>query len=107
MMRVMLLPGQAGKRVVVINDDGEIIQELEVAGSAKETMPETESKTGLTLKLTGETGNVFFMIGKARRTLQKSGLPNWEAIFNEFHEKATSGDYDHAMATAMEYFEVE
>ena len=53
------------------------------------------------LKLTGEDGNAFFILGKARRVALKNGL-DWEAIKTQ----ATSGDYHHLLATMMEYFDV-
>lgn len=53
------------------------------------------------LKLTGEDGNAFVILGRAKRVAQANGL-DWEAIRNE----ATSGDYDHLLQTMIKYFEV-
>lgn len=57
------------------------------------------------LRLTEEDGNAFVLIGKARRVARAAGWPEEEveAMMNE----ATSGDYDHLLATLMEWFDVE
>lgn len=52
------------------------------------------------LKLVGEDGNAFAILGRARRVAKKNGL-DWEAISKE----ATSGNYDHLLATMMEHFD--
>lgn len=54
------------------------------------------------LKLLGEDGNAFFILGKAMRVAKKNGM-DWEQIKKE----ATSGDYNNLLATMMKYFEVE
>lgn len=53
------------------------------------------------LKLSGEDGNAFFILGKAQRVARENGL-DWDAIKKE----ATSDDYDHLLRTMMEHFEV-
>jgi len=55
-----------------------------------------------TLKLSGEDGNVFNILGKARRVAQKNDM-DWSAIQAE----ALQGDYDHVLRVMMKYFEVE
>ena len=55
------------------------------------------------LKLIGEDGNAFFIIGRAQREGKKFyGPEKWAEIRNE----AMSGDYDHVLQTMMKYFEV-
>lgn len=54
------------------------------------------------LVLVGEDGNAFAILARARRVAVRNGL-DWEAILKE----ATSGDYDHLLATMFKYFEVE
>jgi len=54
------------------------------------------------LKLSGEDGNAFFILAKARRVALKNNM-DWDKIRNE----ATSGDYNHLLSTLMDYFEVE
>jgi hypothetical protein len=56
------------------------------------------------LVLIGQDGNAFAILGKARRALQLAGRNDeWGA----FQAEATSGDYDHLLATVMDWFEVE
>lgn len=56
------------------------------------------------LKLIGEDGNVFFILGKAVREGRRAGWPK-EKI-EKFQKEAMSGDYDHALQTCMDYFDV-
>lgn len=56
------------------------------------------------LKLTGEDGNAYFIISRARRVLQKAGYKKEE--IDKFEEEATSGDYDNVLSTCMKWFDV-
>ncbi len=56
------------------------------------------------LKLIGEDGNVFFILGKATKVARQAGWSK-EKI-KEFQEKAMSGDYNNALTTCMDYFDV-
>ncbi len=56
------------------------------------------------LKLIGEDGNVFFILGKAVREARRAGWS--EEKIEKFKKEAKSGDYDHALQTCMEYFDV-
>lgn len=56
------------------------------------------------LRLVGEDGNVFFILGKAVRVARQEGWS--EEKIEEFKKKAMSGDYDNALQTCMEYFDV-
>lgn len=60
-----------------------------------------ETKVKPELKLLGEDGNAFFILGKAMRVAKRNGM-DWETIKAE----ATSSDYDHLLATMMKYFDV-
>ena len=63
----------------------------------------SESKqTGLKLKLVGEDGNAFLIMGKAARLLRKNGMGDKVAAFQA---ECTSGNYDHLLATCMEWFD--
>ena len=56
------------------------------------------------LKLIGEDGNVFFILGKATREARRAG---WEEKkIKKYQEEAMSGDYNHALQTCMEHFDV-
>jgi len=56
------------------------------------------------LKLTGQDGNAFFIIGKAIREAKRAGWSK-EKI-KEFQNKAMSGDYNNVVTTCMNYFDV-
>ncbi len=62
---------------------------------------ETQEKPKV--RLTGESGDAFAIIGKVSKALKKAGF-RAEAI--RFIKEAMSGDYDHLLRTAMEYVEV-
>ena len=64
------------------------------------TMP----KTDVRVKLVGEDGNAFAVLGKVARALRRAGH---EELAKRFTREATSGDYDNLLRKAMEYVEVE
>ena len=56
------------------------------------------------LVLVGTDGNAFSILAKARRALRLAGRgEEWTT----FEVEATSGNYDHLLATVMRWFEVE
>ncbi len=63
-------------------------------------MPRTEAQ----VRLVGEDGNAFAILGRVRRAMLAAGVPR--DVMNEFRREATSGDYTHLLATVMEYCEV-
>ena len=63
-----------------------------------------ETKRKPAVKLIGEDGNAFAIIGKCKRALRKAGMQE-EA--EAFVKEATSGDYNGVLAAAMKYCEVE
>jgi len=56
------------------------------------------------VKLIGKDGNAFMILGLARRAAQDAGVPQEE--ISKFFEEASSGDYNHLLATVMDYYEV-
>ena len=57
------------------------------------------------LKLSGLSGNSFFILGRAKRIARRE---KWSQEKIECMMKdAKSGDYDHLIQVMMEYFEVE
>ena len=56
------------------------------------------------LQLTGMDGNAFSILGRARQTLKNYGASS--AYIEQYTKEATSGDYDHLLATTMKYFTV-
>ncbi len=59
----------------------------------------------ITVKLTGEDGNAFNILGICLRAMRRAGLSQKER--DAFQAEATSGNYTHLLATCMEWFEVE
>lgn len=64
------------------------------------------------VRLVGEDGNAFAILGRVNRALKKAGYGN--DVTDQFRAEATSGDYDHLLRTVIawvdtsaddEYFE--
>lgn len=60
-------------------------------------------KTNIKVRIIGVDGNVFCLLGICRRALGRAGKIE---LWDEFYKEATSGDYNHALATIVDYFEV-
>lgn len=56
------------------------------------------------VKLTGEDGNAFSIIGRVARELRRDGVSADE--ITKFRDEAMSGDYDNVLRTAMRWVEV-
>lgn len=55
----------------------------------------------VTVKLIGESGNSFAILGRAVGAMKKAG---WSpAEINEFRDRATRGTYDELLTTILEY----
>ncbi len=63
------------------------------------------AKYNVTVKLVGEDGNAFAILGKVKRALREAGASAEE--IQQFMDEATSGDYNHLLQTAMEWVGVE
>jgi hypothetical protein len=59
----------------------------------------------ITVKLVGEDGNAFAILGRCQRAMRQAGLP--KAEIDAFFTEAKSGDYNHLLQTCMRWFEVE
>jgi len=57
------------------------------------------------VKLVGEDGNAFSIIGRCSKAARRAGVPK-EKI-DDFRKEATSGDYNNVLCTAMKYFSVD
>ena len=55
------------------------------------------------VKLVGEDGNAFAILGRVRESLRRAG--HKEAV-DEFTKEATSDDYDNLLRTVMKYVNV-
>lgn len=68
-------------------------------------MEEGESYTGVKVRLLGEDGNAFAIMGSVSRALRRAGYS--EEFTKQYREEATQGDYDHLLMVTMQYVEVE
>lgn len=59
----------------------------------------------ITVELVGKDGNAFNILGICRRAMKHAELP--ESEIEAFTTEATSGDYNHLLATCCEWFNVE
>jgi transposase len=60
--------------------------------------------TDVTVKLVGEDGNAFAILGRVSVALKKAGHKD---IAEEYLKEATKGDYNDLLATTMRYVNVE
>lgn len=58
-----------------------------------------------TVKLIGQDGNAFAIMGNVKRALKSAGAD--KEYIDKYLSEATSGDYDHLLAVSMEYVNVE
>ncbi len=61
------------------------------------------TKTKATMRLTGEDGNAMAILGRAKAALREADVDATEVA--AFFAEATSGDYDHLLATCMAWIE--
>jgi len=58
-----------------------------------------------TVKLIGEDGNAFAIMGRVKTALKKAGYS--KKVVNEYLEESMAGDYDNLLCVAMKYCNVE
>ena len=58
-----------------------------------------------TVKLIGEDGNAFAIMGRVKQSLRRAGAD--KEYIDQYLKEATSGDYDHLLVVSMEYVNVE
>lgn len=56
------------------------------------------------VRLLGQDGNAFMILGLCQRAARKAGLPAEE--ISAFMAEAQSGDYDHLLQTCMDWFTI-
>ena len=62
-------------------------------------------QTGIRVKLVGEDGNAFAILGRVRQALRRGGESR--EFIEAFTKEATSGDYNHLLCPCMEVCAVE
>jgi len=58
-----------------------------------------------TVKLVGEDGNAFSIMGRVKKALMRAGAD--QEYIDRYFSEATSGDYDHLLVVSMGYVNVE
>lgn len=59
----------------------------------------------ITVRLVGEDGNAFAIMGRVQRALRRAGVSN--DVIAEYRKEATESDYDHMLRTTMRWVDVE
>ncbi len=59
----------------------------------------------VTVRLVGESGNAFAILGRVASALRRAGAPREDV--DAYMAEATSGDYDHLLATTTRWVDVE
>lgn len=59
----------------------------------------------ISIKLVGEDGNAFAILGKCRAVMPAHGLSPEE--IDAFFAEASSGDYNHLLQVCLRWFDVE
>ena len=57
------------------------------------------------VELTGHDGNAFSILGRCNQAMRRARIPQEER--DAFQKEATAGNYDHLLATCIEWFDVE
>jgi hypothetical protein len=53
------------------------------------------------VKLVGEDGNAFAIMGRVSKAMRRADVPKSE--IDQFYKEATSGDYNHLLQTCMSW----
>ncbi len=88
---------------------GEAERHSRAAKKGKESIPESHVALGrveikhpeVHVRLVGEDGNAFAILGRVRVAMRDGGVGNED--IEAFTKEATSGDYDHLLATVMRW----
>ena len=62
------------------------------------------SKSGIKVKLLGNDGNAFSILGAVSKALKKNGQAE---LAKEYMAEATKGDYDHLKQVTMDYVDID
>ena len=58
-----------------------------------------------TVKLVGEDGNAFSIMGRIKQSLRRAGAD--KEYIDKYLNEVTSGDYDHLLVVSWEYVDIE
>ncbi len=62
--------------------------------------PGLPEEARVVVKLVGQDGNAFSILGRVSKALRRAGVPEKA---EEYLARATAGDYDHLLAVTLEY----
>ena len=62
------------------------------------------AKYDIKVKLIGRDGNAFAILGAVQKELKRAGAPKED--LDAYLKEATSGDYDHLLATTLKWVKV-
>jgi hypothetical protein len=62
------------------------------------------AKYDIKVKLIGRDGNAFAILGAVQKELKRAGAPKED--LDAYFKEATSGDYDHLLATTLKWVKV-
>ena len=68
-------------------------------------MHELPRHPDVTVRLSGEDGNAFAILGRVTQSMRRAGIAETE--IEEFVAEATDSDYDHLLQTCMRWVTVE
>lgn len=63
-------------------------------------MEDKVPKTNVKVRLVGEDGNAYFIMGRVQKALKRAGH---EDLAEAYITEAMSGDYNHLLQTTMDY----
>jgi len=79
---------------------------LEDEDEPQDELPPSDCKyPKIHVKLVGEDGNAFSILGRVQGAMRRAKVPKDE--IKAFQKEATSGDYDHLLATVMKWVDVD
>lgn len=73
--------------------------------SIKDVNKKVKTPNAPVVKLVGEDGNAFSILGRCHKAARKAGWTNEQ--FDAVFEEVKQGDYIHLLFTIMKYFNVE
>lgn len=62
------------------------------------------AKFNIDVELVGDNGNAFVILAKVIKALRRANVS--KSDIEDFQNEATSGDYDHLLATCMKWVNV-
>lgn len=76
-----------------------------VHNNTNSSTPSTPKYPHISVKLVGEDGNAFAILGKVRLALKRNDVPQDQ--IDEYLAESMSGDYDNLLVTAMKWVDVQ